>query len=198
MQRSDLAYGRTGGSSLRNKSGERERINHGQSHGPIDIFIDVDSQNDPNVLMKSPSNTSMVGRGATMPEQTTSPSRPMNNLEARIRQRQTTLAKGVNDDKGGQHVSPGKTMSMSDQTSVVGQTKKQAPSQLQRLTEKIGGLDDRLSDGKSFTDTKFNQLNEQMNVIQEFIDEDREFRDQLRCIRRDEIKQLEDIVDGRF
>lgn len=37
-----------------------------------------------------------------------------------------------------------------------------------------------------------------MNVISEFIDEDREFRDQLRRIRRDEIKQLEDIVTGRF
>jgi len=35
-------------------------------------------------------------------------------------------------------------------------------------------------------------------VIQEFIDEDREFRDQLRRIRKDEIKQLEDIVNGRF
>ena len=37
-----------------------------------------------------------------------------------------------------------------------------------------------------------------MNVIQAFIDEDREFRDQLRRIRRDEIKQLEEIVNGRF
>ena len=37
-----------------------------------------------------------------------------------------------------------------------------------------------------------------MNVIQEFIDEDREFRDQLRRIRKDEIKQLEDIVSVRF
>lgn len=37
-----------------------------------------------------------------------------------------------------------------------------------------------------------------MNVISDFIDEDREFRDQLRRIRRDEIKQLEDIVTGRF
>ena len=37
-----------------------------------------------------------------------------------------------------------------------------------------------------------------MNVIQAFIDEDREFRDQLRRIRCDEIKQLEEIVNGRF
>ena len=59
-------------------------------------------------------------------------------------------------------------------------------------------MDDRLQDAKTLTDTKFNQLNEQMNVISEFIDEDREFRDQLRRIRRDEIKQLEDIVTGRF
>ena len=120
----------------------------------------------------------------------------MNNLEARIRQRQTTLAKGVNDDKGSQHVSAGMTASITGHTSVV--KTQQAPSQLQRLNQKIGGLDERLSDAKSFTDTKFNQLNEQMNVIQEFIDEDREFRDQLRSIRKDEIKQLEDIVDGRF
>jgi len=53
-------------------------------------------------------------------------------------------------------------------------------------------------DAKTFTDTKFTQLNEQMNVIQEFIEEDREFRDQLRAIRRDEIKQLEEIVNNRF
>lgn len=53
-------------------------------------------------------------------------------------------------------------------------------------------------DAKNFTDTKFTQLNEQMNVIQEFIEEDREFRDQLRAIRRDEIKQLEEIVNNRF
>jgi len=37
-----------------------------------------------------------------------------------------------------------------------------------------------------------------MGVIQDFIDEDREFREQLRKIRRDEIKQLEDIVSSRF
>lgn len=37
-----------------------------------------------------------------------------------------------------------------------------------------------------------------MNVIQEFIDEDREFREQLRRIRKDEIKQLEDVVTIRF
>lgn len=41
----------------------------------------------------------------------------------------------------------------------------------------INTLDDRLVDAKTFTDTKFTQLNEQMNVIAEFIEEDREFRD---------------------
>lgn len=41
----------------------------------------------------------------------------------------------------------------------------------------INTLDDRLVDAKTFTDTKFIQLNEQMNVIAEFIEEDREFRD---------------------
>lgn len=64
----------------------------------------------------------------------------------------------------------------------------QQPSQLQRLSTKITSLDDKLTDAKTLTDTKFNQLNEQMNVIQEFIDEDREFRDQLRRIRKEEIK----------
>ena len=34
-----------------------------------------------------------------------------------------------------------------------------------------------------------------MNVIQEFIDEDRDFRDSLRRIRREEIKQLEDWLN---
>ena len=74
----------------------------------------------------------------------------------------------------------------------------QQPSQIQRLSTKINALDDKLTDAKTLTDTKFNQLNEQMNVIQEFIDEDRDFRDQLRRIRREEIKQLEDIVNDRF
>ena len=55
----------------------------------------------------------------------------------------------------------------------------QMPSQLQRLVTSISGLDGRLSDATTLTDTKFTQLNEQMNVISEFIDEDREFRDQF-------------------
>ncbi len=57
-----------------------------------------------------------------------------------------------------------------------------------RLTGKLTQLDDRLQEAKTLTDTKFNQLNEQMGVIQDFIDEDREFREQLRKIRKDEIK----------
>ena len=70
--------------------------------------------------------------------------------------------------------------------------------QLQRLVTSISGLDGRLSDATTLTDTKFTQLNEQMNVISEFIDEDREFRDQLRRVRREEIKQLEEVVNTRF
>jgi hypothetical protein len=34
-----------------------------------------------------------------------------------------------------------------------------------------------------------------MNQIQQFISEDKEFREQLNLIRREEIRQLEDIVE---
>ena len=42
---------------------------------------------------------------------------------------------------------------------------KQVPTQLQRLSHKLTQVDERLQDAKTLTDTKFNQLNEQMNVI---------------------------------
>ena len=41
----------------------------------------------------------------------------------------------------------------------------------------INMVDERLNDARTLTDTKFNQLDEQLNVIQGFIDEDREYRD---------------------
>ena len=66
---SQLSYQRTGGHHLRNKSGDRMPLT-GNVGGPIDIFIDVDSNNningniDPNVvLMKSPSQASTLQRG---------------------------------------------------------------------------------------------------------------------------------------
>jgi hypothetical protein len=34
-----------------------------------------------------------------------------------------------------------------------------------------------------------------MNQIQQFISEDKDFREQLNLIRREEIRQLEDIVE---
>jgi hypothetical protein len=34
-----------------------------------------------------------------------------------------------------------------------------------------------------------------LNQIQQFIGEDREFREQLNLIRREEVRQLEDIIE---
>ena len=41
----------------------------------------------------------------------------------------------------------------------------------------IGTIDGRLNDAKSLTDAKFNALEQQMEEIQGFIDEDRQLRD---------------------
>ena len=102
----------------------------------------------------------------------------MNNLEARIKQRQTQMARGEMGNKNAGGIT---TMSSGGAGQVITQNQQennvQQPSQIQRLNVKIGSLDDKLTDAKTLTDTKFTQLNEQMNVIQEFIDEDREFRD---------------------
>ena len=93
------SYSISGGHHLRQKSGERKKEG-GFGQGPIDIFVDVDSPTDPNVLMKSPSNASIhnnnvsarigqLGQHAahepTNIHASTSPI--MNNLEARIKQR---------------------------------------------------------------------------------------------------------------
>jgi hypothetical protein len=59
----------------------------------------------------------------------------------------------------------------------------------------IAQIDDKLKSAKTLTDSKFKQLNDTMGVIQEFIQDDKEFREQLNSIRREEIRQLEDIVD---
>jgi len=75
-------YTSVGGHHLRNKSAERLK-NMSQSQAPIDIFVDVDTPNDPTVLMKSPSNASMT--------MTKGGQQPINNLEARIKQRQNAL-----------------------------------------------------------------------------------------------------------
>ena len=51
-------YGHASGTHLRNKSGDKHLPKDG---GPIDIFVDLDSIQDPNaVLMKSPSNASAM------------------------------------------------------------------------------------------------------------------------------------------
>ncbi len=58
-------YAVAGGHHLRNKSGDRKKEGFITGPGgPIDIFVDVDSPSNPNVLMKSPSNASIhnVGR----------------------------------------------------------------------------------------------------------------------------------------
>ena len=84
---SQLSYQRTGGHHLRNKSNDRlPMAGSSTAGGPIDIFIDVDSPTTKNnnaevVLMKSPSQAS------TLLQRTASPTRSMNNLEARIKQR---------------------------------------------------------------------------------------------------------------
>ena len=52
----------------------------------------------------------------------------------------------------------------------------------------VNMIDGRLADARTLTDTKFTQLDEQMDVIQGFIEEDKEFRDQLRMVRKQEIK----------
>ena len=138
--------------------------------------------------MKSPSQSSTLQRAS-------SPPRSINNLEARIKQRQSQMKGEMGNNNAGGIT----TMSSGGAQGILSaQASTQQPSQIQRLAGKIGSLDEKLSDAKILTDTKFTQLNEQMNVIQEFIDEDREFRDQLRRIRKEEIKQLEDIVHDRF
>ncbi len=112
----------------------------------------------------------------------------MNNLEARIRQRQSERAKGLIEDSELQNRASNILEGRSQAQAIASPVKPQQPSQLVRLTGKLTQLDDRLQEAKTLTDTKFNQLNEQMGVIQDFIDEDREFREQLRKIRKDEIK----------
>lgn len=66
--------------------------------GPIDIFIDVDSPTTKNnaevVLMKSPSQASTLQR-------TASPTRSMNNLEARIKQRQNQMRSEMGNKNAG-------------------------------------------------------------------------------------------------
>ena len=52
--------------------------------GPIDIFVDVDSVQEPQVLMKSP--TPMVNVDRMRPSTASSP-QALNSLEARIRQK---------------------------------------------------------------------------------------------------------------
>ena len=85
---------------MRNKSGDRKKEGlaggtvgvAGGTSGPIDIFVDVDSPNDPHVLMKSPSNASILNNNRNGPAgpiglQAAHQSPIMNNLEARIKQR---------------------------------------------------------------------------------------------------------------
>jgi len=90
-------YTEAGGSHLRSKSNERLP----QNDRPIDIFIDVDSPNEPHVLMKSPSNASNHQNTGTRPRHHHGGQSPiMNNLEARIKQRQSERAKGFMDETG--------------------------------------------------------------------------------------------------
>ena len=63
MQHTSQMYGNAVGTHLRNKSGEKHLVKDG---GPIDIFVDLDSNQDPNaVLMKSPSNASAMHQPMT-------------------------------------------------------------------------------------------------------------------------------------
>ena len=105
MQGAINGYTEVGGSHLRSKSNERLP----QNDRPIDIFIDVDSPNEPHVLMKSPSNASNHQNTATRPRHQQQHSNTnhhggqspiMNNLEARIKQRQSERAKGFMDETG--------------------------------------------------------------------------------------------------
>ena len=85
-------YTSGGGHHLRNKSSERLKNISSQNQAPIDIFIDVDTPSDPNVLMQSPSNASMTMTKGGHPQANAT---PMNNLEARIKQRQSALLRGL-------------------------------------------------------------------------------------------------------
>jgi len=75
--------------------------------GPIDIFIDVDSPGhargaDPGaVLMKSPSQASTLQRGMDNATSGGSPPRSMNNLESRIKQRQSQMRSEMGNKNAG-------------------------------------------------------------------------------------------------
>ena len=53
----------------------------------------------------------------------------------------------------------------------------QQQSKVQQMLMQINMVDERLSDARTLTDTKFSQLDEQLNVIERFIEEDKEFRE---------------------
>ena len=76
---------------------------------PIDIFIDVDSSSDPNMNLKSPSNTSTQNK---LIKYVNSPPQ-MNNLEARIKQRQSAMARGLAEEVGNKN--PGTNTATADQ-----------------------------------------------------------------------------------
>ena len=123
---------------------------------PIDIFIDVDSHTqDAHVLLKSPPNTSH-GRGANFAVRPIAggSSPAVNNLEARIKQKQSERQRCLVAEQ--EHAEgKGVLMSPSEIGAKAGNGHPQQ-SQLTKLTNKLSQVDQRLSDAKALTDSKFN------------------------------------------
>ena len=102
----------------------------------------------------------------------------MNSLEARIRQKQSERLRAGYATEHNYASSSSKAVGIADLGQSIGSDNKggdtynrsmkpkhQPESQFQRLTQQLTQVDQRLQDGKQFTDTKFNQLNAQMNEI---------------------------------